>query len=227
MRTLFAALSLADLLLTWWLLTFTGAVVYESNPLANWCLRVAGWLGLAAFKVGLVAAVLLLVARICRHRPRTGQRVLAFGCLVLALVVGYSGVLVVQGQAWAAALERDLDELNAASAGDFETRVVYAKFRSDLARSWCAGHYTLAQASARLNTAERLRDPRWLLDLPAYEGLSLPECLARQLVSEAGVQTYQTQTRATALPLLARLRGEYVALFGHDLPDDLLSAPPQ
>jgi hypothetical protein len=91
---LFAALSLADLALTWHLLQNPGSGAYESNPVAAWWLAHFGWAGLAGFKGGavLLAATLSLV--VSRHRPRAAGWVLAFGCSALLAVVLYSGLLV-------------------------------------------------------------------------------------------------------------------------------------
>src|SRR5437588_12828510 len=60
---LFAVLSAADFVMTWWLLRHGDGVVYESNPVANWWLGRFGWTGLAGFKgaVALLALTLFSV----------------------------------------------------------------------------------------------------------------------------------------------------------------------
>jgi hypothetical protein len=87
---LFVLLSMADLFLTWLLVTGTGGQVYESNPVANYWLASYGWLGLGVFKAGMVSVVSTLVLVISRYRPRTGERVLLFACSTLTVVVLYS-----------------------------------------------------------------------------------------------------------------------------------------
>jgi hypothetical protein len=92
-QLLFAALSLTDLSLTWWLLSHSDGQVYESNPVARWWLANHGWLGLAGFKVVGVLLVIGLAAVISRYRPRAAGRVLGFACAALTVVVLYSASL--------------------------------------------------------------------------------------------------------------------------------------
>lgn len=94
MWLLFCVLSGLDLFLTWRLLGQGPSRVYESNPLAAWCLGRFGWTGLAAYKLAAVLMVLGATAVLCRRRPRAGARVLTFGCSVLSAVVLYSSFLV-------------------------------------------------------------------------------------------------------------------------------------
>src|SRR6516165_6149856 len=93
MQLMFLLLSLADLTLTWALIRAGLGQIYESNPVAAWCLRWQGWAGLAIFKAVMVLMSIALVAAISWRRPRTGGRVLALGCVVTAAVVLYSGYL--------------------------------------------------------------------------------------------------------------------------------------
>src|SRR5205823_2460235 len=51
---LFLILSVADLLLTWFLVGSGNGPVYEANPAAAWALSRFGWAGLAAVKVASV-----------------------------------------------------------------------------------------------------------------------------------------------------------------------------
>src|SRR5262245_5881822 len=90
----FALLSAADFALTRHLLENSGST-YEANPVANWLLQRHGWSGLAAFKVAVGLLVAVVVATIYFYRPRAAQRLLAFGCSALAIVVLYSGALAV------------------------------------------------------------------------------------------------------------------------------------
>ena len=89
----FVLLSLADLTLTWALIRDTSGLVYESNPVAAWCLHGHGWAGLAVFKSLMVLASGGLSEIISRYRPRTGGRVLVLGCIITGAVVLYSGYL--------------------------------------------------------------------------------------------------------------------------------------
>src|SRR6266480_3137593 len=95
LRTLvvFGFLSATDLALTWYLLNQHDCVVYEANPLAGWLLARHGWGGLAVFKAAIVLVVGAVAVAIHIYRPRTGRRVLVFGCVVLAGVIAYSGRL--------------------------------------------------------------------------------------------------------------------------------------
>jgi hypothetical protein len=88
--SLFLFLSLTDLFLTWRLLLQSHGQVYESNPIADWWLSNYGWSGLAAFKIAMALSVAVLATAISMVRPRTGGRLLAFGCSVLLIVVLYS-----------------------------------------------------------------------------------------------------------------------------------------
>jgi hypothetical protein len=90
---LFGLLSLADLLLTAWLLTRPEQGVYEANPVASELLTRWGWPGVIALKL---AAVLLaggVAVFLSRRRPRAGLGILTFGCAITGAVVLYSGCL--------------------------------------------------------------------------------------------------------------------------------------
>src|SRR6516164_11334440 len=89
----FVLLSLADLTMTWALIRDGLGSVYESNPVAAWCLHRYGWAGMAVFKALMVLASGSLSEVISRSRPRTGGRVLVLGCIITASVVLYSGYL--------------------------------------------------------------------------------------------------------------------------------------
>ena len=89
----FVLLSLADLTMTWALIRDGLGSVYESNPVAAWCLQGYGWAGMAVFKAVMVLASGGLSEVISRYRPRTGGRVLVLGCIITASVVLYSGYL--------------------------------------------------------------------------------------------------------------------------------------
>jgi hypothetical protein len=226
MRTLFLLLSLADLALTWWLLTQAGGAVYESNPLAGWCLANHGWLGLAAFKVALVVLVLGLATIICRQRPRVAGHLLRFGCAVLGVVVVYGSALAYQADARLEAANEevaaDREVLNRASAEVFRVRQAYGALRDHLADALSAGHYTLAQASERLATAERPAGASAWHALPEFAGCSLQEILARQLLASVRGSASMSGQRAAAEVVFQRLAAEYAATFGRVPPPGLL-----
>ena len=89
----FVLLSLADLTLTWALIGDGLGSVYESNPVAAWCLQGYGWAGMAVFKAVMVLASGGLSEVISRYRPHTGGRILVLGSIITASVVLYSGYL--------------------------------------------------------------------------------------------------------------------------------------
>jgi hypothetical protein len=91
---LYAALSLLDLGLTYYLLERGGGHVYEGNPLANAWLSAYGWTGLAGFKIACMALVLGVAALLSIRRPQAADRLLTFACTAAMLVVLYSCSLV-------------------------------------------------------------------------------------------------------------------------------------
>lgn len=88
--SLFVLLSFTDLFLTILLVRAGDGWMYEGNPIAGWWLERYDWIGLAAFKTGVVFLTCTLLAVISCYRPRTGGRVLSLSCSVLAAVVLYS-----------------------------------------------------------------------------------------------------------------------------------------
>jgi hypothetical protein len=68
--------------------------VIETNPPARPVLDGHGWPGLAAFKFGCVALALVAVAGVWRWRPQLAVRALGCFCGAMALVVGYSALLL-------------------------------------------------------------------------------------------------------------------------------------
>ncbi|HEV8062143.1 MAG TPA: DUF5658 family protein [Gemmataceae bacterium] len=85
------ALSIFDLILTYFLLCSYSADVYEANPVAEWFLMRWNILGMTFFKFTLVAVVIVSSEIIERHRPRWGNYVLTFACMAVGLVV-YQGL---------------------------------------------------------------------------------------------------------------------------------------
>jgi hypothetical protein len=208
---LFALLGLADLALTAYLLRKCPGQFYESNPLAQWWLDGWGWVGLIAFKAGLVLAVLATVRVVQFCRPQTASRVLRFSCAVTGLVLGYSsllaaaawaeiGVFRVRDDATIAAESRRLEDRLRQSN---EYRAVLNRVSTDLADGRC----TLTQAVAELAATEKGRDPEWLRQLRRlYPSCSDNDCLAAALLT----YTYRPDDEAPELepaPSNPRLQG--------------------
>src|SRR5262245_22133252 len=85
---IYVLFSVMDWWLTWLMVGRGGA--YEANPLAATVLARFGWLGLAIFKLVLVALVLGVGGYLWSRRPRTARFVLTLGCAAILVVVGYS-----------------------------------------------------------------------------------------------------------------------------------------
>jgi hypothetical protein len=218
---LFALLSLSDLALTLLLLRHGGGDVYESNPVAGWWLTSFGWAGLAAFKAGTVLVVAALAVVVSRSRPRAGGAVLGFGCLALALVVGYSCYLAQAVPARAeTSVAEDLPSLNAAGArlrDEIDRGWEYRSLLEQLAADLGAGRCHLAEAAARLAETQRAHDPAWLRRLRTeYGARSDAEGLALNLIVQALAQHREDPT-ATAR-LARRLQHELRAAFGRGAP---------
>jgi hypothetical protein len=94
---LYLVLNAVDWLLTWRLLMVSGGDIVESNPIAGACLYAYGWIGLAVFKAAVVLLVCGVAVFVSLYRPRTSGRLLSFGCLIVALVIVYSGFLWIFG----------------------------------------------------------------------------------------------------------------------------------
>jgi hypothetical protein len=218
---LFVVLSAIDLFLTWRLLDRPGTPVYEINPFARWSWEHIGWFGLIGFKtavVGVAASAALIIAR---RRPRTASRVLTFGCLAAALVVGYSLFVdwtasnMPEAQvltAEAIRFERQENELRKRNA----YRPVLDRAAADLAEDRC----TLPEAVDRLLDTERGRDPAWLNDIAKKEGNLTPEAaLAVQVILMAVDSRHQNpeESRALAARLHDELRSRYGSPAGERL----------
>ena len=91
-KTLFVIINLLDVLLTFTLIS-TGSFI-ESNPVADYFIANWGILGMSAFKLILVAMVLLIANLIALKRLSTARSLLNFGSLVTGLVVAYSSYLL-------------------------------------------------------------------------------------------------------------------------------------
>ncbi len=90
---IFFVLSAADLLMTRHLIEAGGGTVLESNPIANWCLISGGWMGLAAFKAGMVAVIGAVAVILTWHSKRISELVLVFACGAQSAIVLHSAFL--------------------------------------------------------------------------------------------------------------------------------------
>lgn len=214
---LFVLLNVADLVLTWCLIRRGNGEVYEGNPIAGWWLRCHGWLGLAGFKMTVVAltAVLLMIA--CVYQPRTGGRAVLLGCALVAAVLVYSGFIArashmraaedQRGRERAAYLERELAKCQG-----------YHQLHEGLRAELAFRHCTLRQAVDCLAATAKGRDPKFLQKLHIfYPGCSDEECLAANLI-ESAVLTAAEHEPAAARRLSIRLGAEFRACFGTGLP---------
>jgi hypothetical protein len=216
-QLLFALLSGADLLLTWWLLDHS-AGVFESNPLACWWLARYGWLGLAAFKASVATLVLVLAVVVCRHRPRVAGRLLQFGCGTLVLVVLYSGSLC-----WAVARSPEEREIAAARQQGQQLQErsreaeTYGVLLEQAGEELIAGKSSLSQAVQQLQDSKMGRNPAWLRKLAeVYRGRSPQECLAANLIQRL-VASRQEDPQA-ARCIAQRLQREFEFTYGDGSP---------
>ncbi len=97
-KTVFVLVNLMDIVMTSLLLN-TGQFV-ESNPIANFVLAEWGFPGVTAFKLIVVAMVMLIANIIATRRIRTSRLLLQFGTLIVGCVVAYSGVLMMIHLGW-------------------------------------------------------------------------------------------------------------------------------
>ncbi|MCI0376353.1 MAG: DUF5658 family protein [Gemmataceae bacterium] len=179
---LFALLSLLDLTLTWWLLEHSGRIVYEANPIARWWLSELGWLGLAAFKTGIVLVVITLTLVISRKRPQLAARIQVFGCVVLAVVVCYSAVLGGTAKTESASdqeIDDYLEAFNQKARDRFKQSRVLAAQMESWVEELIAGKATLAEVVERIEYSNWTRHPGLLHGLlQKHPRSSLQETLA-------------------------------------------------
>jgi hypothetical protein len=235
-QILFVLLSLADLTLTWWLLSRSGGHIDEGNPIARWWLARHGWVGLAGFKAAVVLLVLGLSAAIARSQPRAASGVLGLGCATLTVVVLYSASLC--PAASASPEQRRAEEnreaahallgLNREIQRDLRKSEDFRALVGRLCEDLHAGRCTLTEAVARLAESERGRDLTWVQALAAnYPNRSFQERLAIVLLRHAAV--FQ-QERAQVGSLLPRLERDFESTYGKLPPQEhhaLLPRPDQ
>jgi hypothetical protein len=223
---LFALLSVADLALTWWLLTHSDGVAYEANAVANWWLARFGWLGLACYKASAVLVVAGLCAAIAQRRPVAAGRVLLVGCAVSGAVVAYSAALgsrVVWGGPAArealaaqqvAAHQRQMNGQTREKLGKNEA---YEALRDELRDDLVAGRCSLEDAAARLARTELVNDPDWRRGVLRIEGDRPGDQLVATLLIRSAVLALDAQP-ARAWRLALRLEREFEAAFGTSCP---------
>ena len=207
---LFGLLSLADLLLTWYLLTPRRALLYEGNPLARWCLLGYGWTGLTLFKAATVFVVCSLAVVISRSRLVTAQRLMTFCCAVLVLVVLYSSSLVFAGQH---AQKADAGEIPPEWDVEARQHAAHSALVDRLCEDLIARRLTLNGAIDILADSEKGKDPTWLRQLRLlYTCDSNRKCLAAYLVlhTTAVCQSAQpSKVRSIARRMTSAFRTEY------------------
>jgi hypothetical protein len=179
---LFAALSLADLALTRFLIEHRGGGAYEQNPVAAWFLDHFDWTGLAAFKLGSVLLVVSLVLTVARRRPGVAGRVLTFGCAALLAVLLYSGSLVARVNAASARLEQ-VEEEGFALERERDKELAFAALRVRLQDDLVARRCTLAEAVDILAACDWVQSGGWFRSAGRFcPGSTMPERLAGNLV---------------------------------------------
>jgi hypothetical protein len=214
MQLSFVLLSLADLALTWTLIHNGSGSIYESNPVAAWCLRCQGWIGLAIFKAVMVLSILALSVVISRCRPRLGGRVLALGCGVTASVVLYSGYLCFDvASAEPPAAEPIVLARSHRIERDSERLHHFLHLENELAGKLADGRCDLSEALATYEPAAKEQNLTWLKGLSLSAGVgSDREGLAIRLMSVCVAK--RSGRPQAARELAARLIDEYSSLFG-------------
>ena len=93
---LFVLVSSMDLFMTWILLDRGGGRFVESNPVARFFLYEWGPRGLVYFKFAMVIFVCVLAQIIARSKPRVASWLLKGAVVLIAFVVVYSLMLLLQ-----------------------------------------------------------------------------------------------------------------------------------
>jgi hypothetical protein len=207
----FLVLSLADWLLTRWLVGESGGAV-EANPLAAGVLRSYGWAGLAAFKLAAVVGVLALKELVGRRRPAAGRRLCRLSCALLLALVGYHVGLAVL-QPWDPEAVRTLaygHQRDAEIAQGWRDLNGFQERLREQAAALEAGRVPLAAAVAALEVDLRTRacDPlvAYRIWFPAYNRQA---CLALALLNNLAGPDAPGQA--------ARLAGEFETAYRRPL----------
>ena len=182
---LFFTLSALDLALTFVILHLGGDNFRESNPVAGWALKQAGWLGLTSFKTGSVLAVTGCCFVIASWRPRLGNHILTFACASLLAVVGYSSALAGTSGIFcphAREYEREVNEGSIAIERKVAEAQAYANLYRQMWYEMLAGRVQPAQAAQVLARHAETHPADWIPMLrDRYAGLPLQVCLERHL----------------------------------------------
>ena len=217
---IFLMLGVADLGLTWKLIHGGHGHIYESNPVAGAWLERYGWPGLAVFKVLAMFLVGLSAVYVSWYRPRTGRRILTFGCLVTAGVVVYSCFLLGSlSRHPASGLDdemRQAEQLSRRLDRALQKERVYASLLQRLGHDLMAGRSSLADAVQELASSEKGRDACWLDRLRScYPDRSDTECLALHLSFRTLSQAQEAG--APWEPLAERLETDFATNYGRPL----------
>ncbi len=224
--SIFAALSVADLFMTYQLVQASdGEVYYESNPVADAWLSSYGWVGLSIYKALAVLLVIMCAVYVSFHRPRLGGRLLLFACLATGAVVGYSYCLAREPRFSQEITSNDKDIVahkGRMLENEMRRQRSYQALLGQLGQDLIEQHCTLDEAIQRLFATEKARNPEWVKSIQRnYPGCSADECLAIHLGQHtlAALQ-HDTQRVESVADQLER---EYKAKFGRPYPIDLLS----
>jgi hypothetical protein len=184
MLWLFAAMSLSDLALTWFLLNRNGGGAYESNPVAAWWLEQLGWPGLIAFKLVVSAVAVLAVLVIARRSLLAAGSILAFACAALLGVLVYSSLLVPEVCAQSKSREEMTshnEQLDGHVSRYWAYQVVLDRLASELMDERCC----LDSAVNFLWENQRVHEPLWIESLShRFPDYTLRELVAIRLMLE-------------------------------------------
>jgi hypothetical protein len=187
--SLFAALSVVDFSLTYYLVQRSGGRVYESNPIAHAWFSDYGWPGLLFFKVVVVLLVGAVCVYISLHRPRLAGSILMFACVAVAAVVVYSCSLAAGFIEGHPAPAKSLAKVghgrhHGAVRWHEDPRLTLTQ---ELAGEVATGTCLLSDAVERLASSKGAMDPEWLswLREPFVGELNDREVLAAQLLYRA------------------------------------------
>jgi hypothetical protein len=217
--SLFVALALTDLALTWLLLKQAGGGAYEWNPLASWWLARFGWGGLALFKLGIVGMIGLVSWIVSRHRPRVADRLLTFACAAHLAVIIYSSLLVprVMAQASQTAQAQALEQELHFQSRQFQD---FRRLLDQLGKDLVCRRRSLAEAVTLLSSTEWVQRPQWQRCMALrYPTFAKKELLAALLIGQAVVSAEASPNGQT--DLYPRLEAEFRCCFGRPSPYSL------
>jgi hypothetical protein len=213
---LLAMLSLADLILTWFLLERGGGSAYERNPIAAWWLAEFGWVGLAGFKLMTLLVFAAVVLVLARRRPRVAAKVLAFGCYALLAVVLYSAVLLPRAHAEGSYVRAQLQK-DAQLEKQLVSLRAYEDLLDQLADKLAAHRITLPEAIESLSTTEQVHDAVWQRSM----ALCAPGCTHEQILGARLIRQVvrlQAKDPTVAARLARELDAEFRSHFGSPTP---------